>query len=490
MQTRPSLDSQIIAGASLEDVFLWNLTASNILKSYSFGPSRYPCAVDTCPDKRTVVIAIREYEDDSDDAERCVLAIWDTASNYITTLFSIEAEDIIALKVINGGTQIMFATELTVFIATIESRQIEVSYPNMRSSTIIKIAEDGSYVVSITTDERLVWWNLKTQHIFKTVTGFHYYISEKKHIAALSPDEQQLLLLSEDHTQLLLHNVETLALIKVFDIYEDDAVFICLFFLPDGKRAISASDSVGLTLWDLDADTHNSWWKSKDQILDVKLLESNLQAVVLFASGGVGLVDLTTLSILHMFVDDFTSTTTPISFDVAKNDDVVLIGYQDGTLALWELTSGKLLNAFRDEFLPVQTVRIMEGGTRAVSSSEIQPFPGDYIVIWDLQTGQSERRLLTTADTILETLKRQTYDRKNKEAIDIHIIDSRLEIWLNDEIQLATFTADAFFIDAQIQTSFLSISVFDMGFRRHFLSPNPALRVYYEVMKDMLDNEY
>ena len=156
----------------------------------------------------------------------------------------------------------------------------------------------------------------------------------------------------------------------------------CAAITPDGRTAISFSEDNTFKLWDFESGELIKTVETAGDL--VTTIESNADGTqVVFASvdGFLRVMDLHTGEEVRCLGND--SETKPITCSaLIPRLQRALVGFRDGSLSVWDLVTGQVVQKFEEHTKPVTCVDVAPTGSRAVSGSD-----DTTLVVWDLEMG-------------------------------------------------------------------------------------------------------
>ncbi len=204
----------------------------------------------------------------------------------------------------------------------------------------------------------------------------------------LLPDGLRAISASQDKT-LKLWDLETGTCLRTFEGHTSFVNAVAV--LPDGWRAISASQDKTLKLWDLETgaclrtlDGHISFVNA------VAVLPDGRRAISASRDMTLKLWDLETGACLRTFKGHRKLVN---AVAVLPDGRRAISASRDKNLKLWDLETGACLRTFEEHAEPVNAIAVLPNGRRAVSAS------GDTTIrLWDLESGDCLRMIESHTD--------------------------------------------------------------------------------------------
>jgi WD40 repeat protein len=279
------------------------------------------------------------------------------------------------------------------------------------------VTSDGRRVVSASSDNTLIVWDLARGEVERVLTGHTSDVTAN----VVTPDCRRVISGSLDAT------------VRVWDLQDGREVFVlaghtrliqALAVTPDGKRVISASGDGTLKVWDLVSGALcYTLTGHSGPVSDVKVTSDGRYAVSASEDCTLSVWDLEdgserhTLGLRNWYIGE--SITMPdggtamywndkevLGLREEDSDRIVqtfaghvdrvysvaltpdgrhaVSGSSDGTLRVWDLASGAELHILRGHSNQVAVVVITSNGRRAISGSFDKS-----VRVWDLETGES-----------------------------------------------------------------------------------------------------
>jgi WD40 repeat protein len=199
---------------------------------------------------------------------------------------------------------------------------------------------------------------------------------------AVLPDGRRALSASDDWT-LRLWEIETGTELRRF--MGHDAPVNSTAVLLDGRRAVSASNDRTLHLWDIETGTRLRRFDGhNDSVRSVALLPDGRRLLSASDDRTVRLWDIETGQELRCFVGHDGCVN---SVAVLPDGRRALSASDDWTIRLWDIETGAELRSFKGHNDWVTSVAVLSDGHRALSTSE------GPLLLWDIETGAELRRL-------------------------------------------------------------------------------------------------
>jgi WD40 repeat protein len=215
--------------------------------------------------------------------------------------------------------------------------------------------------------------------LIRTFTGH----SKQVNSVAVLPDGQRALSASDD-TTLKLWNLATGECLLTFEGHSRWVKSVAV--LPDGQCALSASRDTTLKLWDLTTGDCLRTFKGHHAVVEsVAVLPDGQRALSGSSDETLKLWDLTTEAstlLLKGHSDEV------MSVALLADGQRVLSASVDETLKLWDIATGECLHTFAGHRGSVLRVALLADGQRALSASRDHT-----LKLWDLATGACLRTL-------------------------------------------------------------------------------------------------
>jgi GTPase SAR1 family protein len=196
---------------------------------------------------------------------------------------------------------------------------------------------------------------------------------------AVLPDGRRALFASEDGV-IRLWDLETLSELRRFENQTRSIYAVAVS--PDGRRMISSGDIV--RLWDLETGAELRQLKGLDESRAVAMVPDGRRAISGSADYSVRMWDLETGAELRRFEGH---TGAVWSIAVLPDGWRALSGSSDDTLRLWDLETGAELRRFEGHKRGVETIAMHPVGRQAVSGAN-----DGTVRLWDVETGAELRR--------------------------------------------------------------------------------------------------
>jgi predicted Zn finger-like uncharacterized protein len=218
------------------------------------------------------------------------------------------------------------------------------------------LSGDGRYALSRGSwDNTLRLWELSTGRCLRTFAGHTGTVNS----VCLSGDGRHALSGSEDG-ELRLWEVNTGRCLRTFVGHRRPVFSVSLS--GDGRFALSGSGHGWMRLWQLSTGRCLRTWKAKEPSGDIPLEEPDQEAF------------------------DGTETFTLHSVCLSRDGRYALSGGDDGTLRLWELSTGRCLRTFKGPTPTVFSVCLSGDGRYALSGGD-----DGTLRLWELGTGRCLR---------------------------------------------------------------------------------------------------
>lgn len=275
--------------------------------------------------------------------------------------------------------------------------------------------------------------------------------------------------------------------IKVWDIatgklqktlQSDSGKVLSLAISHDGKTVVSGSGDRMVRVWNITTGKRQAIFKGHDNDITSVAISEDGKTI---ASGSWGLIkvwDLATGKLKFTLPDDTLKKKVTIGFvtidnepsrtgrvEISQDGKTAIIVNYNNQIEVWDLTTGKLKNSFKDGFGNDLSANISPDGKVAVIQDQIYNHGGK-TKVWDLATGKEKASRSFTASSINAipmTLNNDKMIGSSNKAIQVwNLNTAKLEAvidtgWVSkiaispDSKTLIGITGDPSFQDAQIQ---------------------------------------
>ena len=308
---------------------------------------------------------------------------------------------LVILKEASEASDGEFKSTLTAIIETIENKLNGTLRVFVHKGRVngVAISSDGKKGVSACWDGTLRYWNLENGELIRQMQGHKAGINS----AALSPDGKRALSGGRDPT-MRLWDLETGKEIRTLK-HPSASVWDVAFSL-DGTKALSGCSDGVVRVWELDSGKELlALAAQKGGVAFTGAFTLDGKQVVTGAGnawnnpkkeGTLRLWDLTTGKQVRQF-EGHTQDIRRVA--ISPDGKQLLSGSFDGTMRLWEIESGKELKCFNGPGNFVESVGFTPDGKKAICSYGPQTIetrfdedPRCSLWLWDLNTGKELKR--------------------------------------------------------------------------------------------------
>ncbi len=279
-----------------------------------------------------------------------------------------------------------FATpkDNTIQIFSIETGEcIKTLYGHSNKVIKIEFSSDGQYIISNALEEGIKLWEINTNKCIASYACDCYHF-------ALSPDNKQLSIISNEDKTLKLWNIYSKKIINSINIGDNfDPYFASLSYSIDGKYILHKSSSECISIYDT-------------QLNAIEGLYSNhpLNNFVLSPDGSsiaVAQMKIPKGNIIEIWHPEILSNVSliksnPDELHLSKDGKNILI-LEDNHIKLWNTEDQKFVRDFEGHTDNVITADISRDNQYIVSTSE-----DNSIRLWDIQSGECIYNFLDTVD--------------------------------------------------------------------------------------------
>lgn len=169
-------------------------------------------------------------------------------------------------------------------------------------------------------------------------------------------------------------------------LYGHSEPVLSVAVLPDGQRALSASDTPTLRLWNIETgEMLRTLEGHTGPVYSVAVLPDGYRALSASDDQTLRLWNIETGQTQRLFEGH----TGPVhSVAVLPDGKHALSGAWDNTLRLWDVETGETLRILQGHSRPINSVVLLSGGQQALSASLDRT-----LRLWDLETGETRRIL-------------------------------------------------------------------------------------------------
>ncbi|MFH0894476.1 MAG: caspase family protein [Bacteroidota bacterium] len=228
----------------------------------------------------------------------------------------------------------------------------------------------GKYIVTASDDSTAKIWESSSGKILKTLSGHRGYVYSAK----FSPDGKNIVTTSKDSTAKIWDTQSG----KLLHTFDGTKSFILSFrFSPDGKYFITASKDSSAKVWECSSGKlikniqgHTGWYNS------VQFSPNGKYVLTACRRDSAQLRECGSWNLIRSFDGKYAEFSTDGKNIVSITDD--------GTMKIWESSSGKLLNSIDDHVFrfPMITATFSADGKYILTFSE-----DGTAKIWDSKSG-------------------------------------------------------------------------------------------------------
>jgi WD40 repeat protein len=277
-----------------------------------------------------------------------------------------------------------------------ESRALERTLTGHESAVrAVAVTPDGRCAVSAS-GRTLVVWDLQSGQALRTRT----WPEARVNAVAVTPDGRRAVSTSDDRT-LKVWDLDSgrqnrtlrrrVSLVRIWRrlVWDEEERITAVVVTPDGRRAVSASSSRTLVVWDLETGQElRTLTGHKGRVNAVAVTPDGRRAVSASWDRTLKVWDLGTgqeecTLTGHEKLVNAVAVTPDGRRAVSASDD--------RTLVVWDLQSGQALRTLTRHEAGAHIVAVTPDGRRAVSASWDRT-----LVAWDLQSGQAQGAALRT----------------------------------------------------------------------------------------------
>jgi WD40 repeat protein/serine/threonine protein kinase len=164
-------------------------------------------------------------------------------------------------------------------------------------------------------------------------------------------------------------------------------------FLPDGGRALSASDDTTIRIWDLETgQVIRTLTGHAASVMCIAVTADGKQALSGSWDGTIRLWDLDSGKPIRGFKGNWKNVK---SVAISADGRFAMSGSDDNIIHLWDLEAGGEINSLTGHTDLVQSLAFSPDGRRALSGGD-----DNSVRLWDLEEGKEIRRLEGHTDTV------------------------------------------------------------------------------------------
>ncbi len=267
----------------------------------------------------------------------------------------------------------------------------------LSSSGDMEILIESEGVDGQTTNNDLILWEIASGEIQTQFTG----LSNDIYAIAIHPDGSQALLASYYDNVISILDLKTGEVTGVLSAHQNAVRSVD--YLPGGQQAVSASDDASLILWDLISQKPLAILSAGESPQSaLALLSNGRSALSVTRAGEIFQWDLLDASLLQQFGNHEDAI---FDVDYSQNGLMALscagagtpnAPPRDSSLRLWELQTFQLMQIMLPEVLINWQCEISPDGRSALSGA----YDGS-VVLWDLSSGKQIKTLNGHADWVI-----------------------------------------------------------------------------------------
>jgi WD40 repeat protein/beta-lactamase regulating signal transducer with metallopeptidase domain len=160
--------------------------------------------------------------------------------------------------------------------------------------------------------------------------------------------------------------------------------FIGLAYSPDGRRALTGSDTGAVRIWDLETGEVRRFPGHSQEVAGVAFAPDGKRALTASNDNTIRLWDVETGRLLHVY-PGHTNWVRAVAF--SPDGRRFLSGGRDNTMRLWDVETGQQLRRFEGQTGWVEAVAFSPDGRLALSGGDDR-----FVHLWEVDTGRELRR--------------------------------------------------------------------------------------------------
>ena len=247
----------------------------------------------------------------------------------------------------------------------------------------VDVIPDGTLAVSGSWDNTLIVWDLNTGILLHRLEGH----SDSVTSVVITSDGRRAVSGSEDKT-LIVWDLHTGKSLRQFAGHTEGVKSLSV--TPDCRLAVSVSHDQTLIVWNLDTGKplYEKKLKGYEEVIENRLMQQEREREREIENhrqrGMGGRTLLINRGLKDVIISNKKQKINYIeAVSLSPDGRTAVLGFQDNTLIIWDLKSGKPLRTLYGNTASVNTMVVTPDGRRAVSGSE-----ENTLIVWDLETGK------------------------------------------------------------------------------------------------------
>jgi WD40 repeat protein len=344
----------------------------SVLLRTLYGHSAYVLGVAITRDGRQII---------SGSADKTI-RIWDLESGTLFKTLYGHTDWVSDVAIISEGLFISASEDYLLKIWDLENgMNIATLAGHLEEVYEVSVTSDGSRAVSCSEDGSIIVWNLQNGVALQTLKEHHSSVLA----IALTPDGQKAISGSADKT------------IKIWDLNTGEVLMTCkghearvtaIGVSPDARWFVSISDDRTIRVWDLDNGIMTKCLKEGgwDRLTPTAIVIKDKKIIVGYQDGTIKIWDLEGERILHE-LREHTGRIWRIALSPDKRYAVT--ASEDSTLKIWNLEGALAIQKQYERTHPLISLAIDQNGTQIVSADD-----SGIVKFWDFAEGRVLRSLM------------------------------------------------------------------------------------------------